>query len=475
MHKKNVIRGLAVFAALSLLMMPAHAGQKRADCSAPAEYLAQYPVDRMTVQAASLPLAGEDVRAVLRGKSILFVGDSLTAGYGLSDVSQSWPSLLQSSYGMEVTVCSISGSTFVTADKKEYATGGCYEPYVERTLPEGNFDIVFVEGGGNDWHCAAPMGDSLESRDPKTFKGAVNVVIDRIQEKYPNAALLFMTSWIPQERDSKGCTPEMDYYEAMSQICQMREIPCFQARDPEISGVYARDTAFRKQYFLTETDPWHLNAAGQAKFAPVIAGWLETQVRERVLVAGFRDVKRQQWFADTVQYAVDRGLMNGMEPDLFGPDELMRRGMLVTVLYRAAGEPAVEGPEQPFEDVAEGKYYYDAVRWCYHQGMVTGKDETHFDPEGYITREQMAAILYRQRVSAETPASEALPENLRQFTDGEKTNGYAAVPLSWAVEQGIVRGMGDGTVDPQGEAKRAQVATMLQRYLQSAEKTPEAG
>lgn len=467
MRKKNVIRGLTVFAALSLLMMPAYAGQAAADRSAPVAYMEQYPVDGMTAQAASLPLAGENAGTVLEGKSILFVGDSLTTGYGLSDVRQSWPSLLQSSYGMEVTVCSISGSTFVTADKKEYKTDGCYEPYVERTLPEGNFDIIFVEGGGNDWHCAAPMGDSLESRDPKTFKGAVNVVIDRIQEKYPNAVLLFMTSWIPMERESPGDAAELEYYEAMIELCRLRNIACFAAVDPQISGIYANDPAFRKQYFLREDDPWHLNAAGQAKFAPVIAGWLETQVRERVLVAGFRDVKRQQWFADTVQYAVDKKLMNGMETDLFGPDGQMTRGMLVTVLYRAAGEPTVEGLEQPFEDVAEGKYYQDAVCWCYHQGMVTGKDESHFDPEGNITREQMAAILYRQRVSAQVPETAELPENLRKFTDGVQANGYARVPLSWAVEQGIIKGMDAYTVAPQGYASRAQVATMLQRYLEA--------
>ena len=112
MRKKNVIRGLTVFAALSLLMMPAYAGQAAADRSAPVAYMEQYPVDGMTAQAASLPLAGENAGTVLEGKSILFVGDSLTTGYGLSDVRQSWPSLLQSSYGMEVTVCSISSSSF---------------------------------------------------------------------------------------------------------------------------------------------------------------------------------------------------------------------------------------------------------------------------------------------------------------------------------------------------------------------------
>lgn len=474
MKKKSLIRSLAVIMALSLLAVPAYAGQNMAEASAPAEYLAQYPVDTLTARAASQPLAGESTDTVLRGKSILFVGDSLTAGYGLSNADQSWPMLLQSSYGMEVTLCSVSASTFVTSDLKEYTTGGCYEPYVERTLPEGNFDLVLVEGGGNDWYCAAPLGDSLDSRDPKTFKGAVNVVIDRIGEKYPDAALVFMTPWVPKERESTGWTPEMDYYEALSQVCQAREVPCFQARDPEVSGIYAGDSAFRGKYFLTEEDPWHLNAAGQALFAPVIARWLEDQVRQRVLVAGFLDVKRQQWFADTVQYAVDRGLMNGMEPDRFGPDELMRRGMLVTVLYRAAGEPSVAGMEQPFEDVAEGKYYRNAVCWCYQQGMVTGIDERRFDAEGYITREQMAAILYRQRVSAEVPPAESLPENLKKFTDGAKTSGYAVTPLAWTVEQGIIKGMGDGTVDPQGQAKRAQVATMLQRYLQSAEKGPEA-
>lgn len=458
---------LAVLLAGNGLSVSAYAGRSAADNVAPEAYLEAYPAEAERVQAVSPLTAGAPVDSVLQGKSILFVGDSLTAGYGLADPGQSWVHLMETKYGMDVTICSVSGSTFVTAEEKEYKPGGCFQPYVERELPEGTFDLVFVEGGGNDWRCAAPLGDDYESRDPRNFKGAMNVLIDRLQERYPKAEVVFMTSWATIERESPGDAAEMEYYQAMLALCRLRNIACFAAVDPQVSGIYANDPAFRKQYFLTEDDPWHLNTAGQALFLPTIAGWLETQVRQRVLVAGFLDVKRQQWFADTVQYAVDKKLMNGLETDQFGPDAQMTRGMLVTVLYRAAGSPEVTGLSQPFADVPEERYYRDAVCWCYHQGMVTGKDESHFDPEGNITREQMAAILYRQRVSARVPETAELPENLRKFTDGVQANGYARVPLSWAVEQGIIQGMDAYAVAPQGYASRAQVATMLQRYLEA--------
>ena len=99
----------------------------------------------------------------------------------------------------------------------------------------------------------------------------------------------------------------------MTQVCATRGIPCYQARDPEISGIYANDREFREKYFLTKTDAWHLNPEGQVLFLPHITQWLEEQTEEYVLVAGFRDVKRQAWYADTVEYMAQRELMNGTE------------------------------------------------------------------------------------------------------------------------------------------------------------------
>lgn len=456
--RKTLLAAMSLLLLGGLLLVPGYAQD-----APPAAYDALY---RSAAEQATERTVPEIQQTLLEGKSILCIGDSIMAGYRLADPKQSWVSMLGSVYGMQVTNRSISGSTLTTSDKKGYVEGGCYEPFVERELPDGKFDLILVEGGGNDWYCAVPLGSDQSSRDPKTFMGAVNVMIDRLQEKYPKAVILFMTPWIPRYREPSDHTPEMDYYEAMTQVCAARNIPCYQARDPEISGVYAGDPEFRKQYCLTESDAWHLNAAGQALFLPHIAQWLEQQTEEKVLVAGFRDVKRQDWFADTVEYAAEHQLMNGTSEDMFSPQQTMTRGMLVTVLYRAAGSPSVEEIDTPFTDLRTDSYYEDAVKWAYDRQLILGIDDTHFDPNGQLTRQQLAAILFRQAETDETPTEEDVEETLARYPDGTQVNSYARAAMCWAVRQGIVQGFGDNTLRPGGAATRAQVATMLQRYLE---------
>lgn len=455
--RRTLLAAMSLLLLGGLLMLPSYAQD-----APPAAYDALY---RSASEQAAERREPEKRQTLLEGKSILCIGDSIMAGYRLADPKQSWVSMLGSVYGMQVTNRSISGSTLTTSDKKGYVEGGCYEPFVERELPDGKFDLVLVEGGGNDWYCAAPLGSDQSSRDPKTFMGAVNVMIDRLQEKYPKAVILFMTPWIPKYREPSDHTPEMDYYEAMTQVCAARNIPCYQARDPEISGVYAGDPEFRKRYCLTESDAWHLNAEGQALFLPHIAQWLEQQTEEKVLVAGFRDVKQQDWFADSVAYAAEHQLMNGTSEKSFSPQQTMTRGMLVTVLYRAAGAPSTEGIHIPFTDLRTGSYYEDAVKWAYDRQLILGVDDTHFDPDGQLTRQQLAAILFRQAEEDETPTEEAVEETLAQYSDGTQVQSYARAAMCWAVRQGIVQGFGDNTLRP-GAATRAQVAAMLKRYLE---------
>ena len=237
----GLLVGLLLTGAMAL---PAAAAEDTA-AAPPAAYETMYGTG--TVQAAQLQ-SREPKDTLLRGKSMLCIGDSIMAGYGLSNQEDSWVSMLQSVYGMEITNCSISGSTLTASELRQYTPGGCYEPFVERQLPEGDYDLILVEGGGNDWYCAAPLGDSLDTRDPGTFRGAVNLMIDRLQEKYPKSVLLFMTPWIPKDRPDSDRIPEGDYYEAMSQICAQRGVPCYEARDPQVSGIYANLVDFRKTF-----------------------------------------------------------------------------------------------------------------------------------------------------------------------------------------------------------------------------------
>lgn len=183
---------------------------------------------------------------------------------------------------------------------------------------------------------------------------------------------------------------------------------------------------------------------------------------EEGIVLPFTDVLPSDWFYNDVCYVYANGLMNGMTATTFGPYGNTTRGQIVTILWRLEGQPAVLGA-CPFTDVAAGSYYEVAITWAAANGIVTGYDATTFGPEDQITREQMAAILYRYAQGKQL-ASPALNNNLVVFADADKVSGYAVEAMNWAVGQGLINGMGDGTVAPQGNAIRAQAAAILHRF-----------
>ncbi len=176
---------------------------------------------------------------------------------------------------------------------------------------------------------------------------------------------------------------------------------------------------------------------------------------------GFIDVNTKQWYHDGVCYALRNGLMNGMSETEFAPENNMTRAQLVTVLYRLAGSPSVEGLEHPFADVAAETWYTDAVIWAYNAEVVNGVSDTAFAPNANITREQIAAILYRY-----AGAEVVEEDSLKDFTDAGKVNAYAVDAMNWAVSVGLINGVAEGELAPQGNATRAQIATILMRYCE---------
>lgn len=188
---------------------------------------------------------------------------------------------------------------------------------------------------------------------------------------------------------------------------------------------------------------------------------------EEPWVNPFRDVTESDWFYDDVRFANQSGLFNGVEKDLFAPEEPMTRGMLVTVLWRLDGETAPKAATT-FTDVDANAYYADAVAWAAESGVVNGIGGNKFDPEGNVTREQIAAILFRY--AAFKGVDTAARADLTAFPDAEKTSAYAHDALSWAVAAELVKGTKEGStiyLDPQGSATRAQVAAILSRYAQN--------
>ena len=180
----------------------------------------------------------------------------------------------------------------------------------------------------------------------------------------------------------------------------------------------------------------------------------------------FTDVRESDWFYDDVVFAYENGLFAGTSDTTFSPNASMTRAMLVTVLYRLEGQPAVNG-RSGFSDVTFNSYYEDAVTWAANNGIVNGTSTSTFSPNANVTREQMAAILYRyaQYKKYNTAAS----SSLNSFSDHASVSGYAVMPLQWAVAEKLVNGSA-GKLMPTGNATRAQVAAILHRFVANVAK-----
>lgn len=176
----------------------------------------------------------------------------------------------------------------------------------------------------------------------------------------------------------------------------------------------------------------------------------------------FMDVSEGQWFYDDVYFTVNNGLFNGVSELYFEPNTPMTRAMLVTVLYRMEGQPAVNG-RSAFTDVQDGQWYTDAVVWATRKGVVNGYGDGRFGPNDPITREQMAAILFRY--AGNKGYSVLTRADLTAYTDHTNISGYAMDALSWANANGLIRGRTETTLMPDGQATRAEVAAILHRFL----------
>ena len=176
----------------------------------------------------------------------------------------------------------------------------------------------------------------------------------------------------------------------------------------------------------------------------------------------FVDVIKGDWFYDAVCYAVEHGIMNGVSKDFFAPGMSFTREMLAVVLYHMEGRPEIEGVSS-FADVSDGMWYTDAILWAKENGIVAGYDNGTYGVGDTITREQFAAILYRY-ASLKGYDITQVGMVAREFLDYEQISDYAKPAVSWAVNAGIISGMGDGTLVPQGKTTRAEAATMLMHF-----------
>ncbi|MBE6945827.1 MAG: S-layer homology domain-containing protein, partial [Ruminococcaceae bacterium] len=175
--------------------------------------------------------------------------------------------------------------------------------------------------------------------------------------------------------------------------------------------------------------------------------------------AGFTDISQDAWYHESVDYVTANNLMQGVGNNAFSPQGQLTRAQLVTVLYRMENQPDIGGLKNPFSDVPAGTWYTDAVVWAASEGIVKGTSLTSFAPNAQITREQIATILYRYAQYKDYATSATA--DLSDYTDGHTASDWARDALGWCVSNGILNGMGDGTMNPRGNATRAQIAKII--------------
>ena len=177
----------------------------------------------------------------------------------------------------------------------------------------------------------------------------------------------------------------------------------------------------------------------------------------------FDDVSRSDWFYDDVRYVYENGIMDGTGTYRFAPNAQLTRAMIVTILYRMDGSPAMSGASD-FKDVDSNKWFAKAVAWAAANGIVNGYGSGRFGPNDPVTREQLAAILYRYTAYRKASAA-SNGDNLASFSDLGTVSGYALESMNWAVGAGLLKGA-NGKLDPKANATRAQVAAIIHRYLE---------
>lgn len=177
----------------------------------------------------------------------------------------------------------------------------------------------------------------------------------------------------------------------------------------------------------------------------------------------FYDVEKDDWFYDSVKYAYHQEWMNGTGDGIFDPDGNMTRGMFVTILYRTEGEPQMNNVLK-FDDVDDNAYYAKAVSWASKNGIIAGYSDTEFVPEQNITREEMAVVM--SRYADYKGINTNIQGDLTVFADANAVSGWARENVSWAVETGLISGKGDSILDPLGSTTRAETAEILHRFLE---------
>lgn len=217
--------------------------------------------------------------------------------------------------------------------------------------------------------------------------------------------------------------------------------------------------------YTFQVTPRELQCSGKAVDCPAFPVTGQIEHDSPCPSLAFQDLSQTAWYHAGVDYVLERGLMIGVSDSKFCPNVSMSRAMLVTVLYRLAGEPEIPNFENPFRDVKAGAWYADAVSWAAANGIVYGVSEDRFAPNGTLTREQMATLFYRYAQFQEYDTTAGA--DLTAFPDGSSVSRWAGEAMEWAVGTGLINGVKNGDevfLRARGSSTRAQVAVILMRF-----------
>ena len=393
------------------------------------------------------------------------VGLSLTGGAGALTLKE----------GAQLSAFCDTTALFLTADKTLSPQEVIVLP--EGYLPEG-FELCRVEGpGGDGIFIAATQGKQVVylEGDERLFGAAPSLLLcspeDRPQEPEPENPT-HTGSGSSGSPSFSISLDDADIGEGGSVTADSKRA----ARGDTIVLTVSPDEGYVLEQLTVKNESGtelKLTDMGDGKFSftmpagdvSVLASFVKEQAQEAALP--FTDVEEGAWYYDAVAYVYDKGMMTGVTDTTFEPDATTTRGMIVTMLYRLEGEPAVDNAAA-FADVAAGAWYEKAVAWASQNEIVNGYGDDLFGPNDAITREQMAAILFRY---AQYKGLEAvtLEENLGAFEDAGQIGEYAVQAFNWVVGQGLMTGVTNSTLEPQSSATRAQVATILMRYCEALE------
>lgn len=366
----------------------------------------------------------------------------------------------------------------------EYETSGQYAELMLIGLPanerihsaqleltmDGLHDVTLSQDGGSgDNSTDRRVTIERVSRDDENMRTTVTVYVDAIVSlvedgTLPLGTLAFANT---EKSHSFGSTGTLTLLDERQNPITSGTVTVRRQGTGGNSGSDTDDTGSTSGGGDISTDrnprPNNGNQADDAASTPPVE-----ETPAPVQRASFSDVPQTEWYAGAVDYVYRYGMMAGTSATTFSPNVATNRAMIVSILYRLEGSPAASGGT--FPDIAAGQYYTSAVAWAAENGIVSGGTDGLFHPDDVITREQLAAILYRY---AHYKGYNILsPAALDAFSDADTVSRYAVDAMGWAVAQGLISGTNRGALDPTGGATRAQAASILMRFCQGLANMP---